>query len=130
MLHTMITCIEQNHLMQILLWINIASIPWHYKVGHGVLWNSSYLHVLIFHPVDVWTDTLCGFTPHSTKSSTAKTFVVFAWTANVFLQISKYFGTCGHCFDVNVKVFPQILTWWPNCKSFVPQKFVLYGSYT
>ena len=50
-------------------------------------------------------------------------FPSFCWTANVFLQISKCFGTCGHCFDAKVKVFLWPLTWWANHKSFLHQKF-------
>ena len=57
------------------------------------------------------------------KCLRAKACAIFAWMANFFLRISKSFGTCGHCFDANVKDFPWILTWWPNHESFVPWKF-------
>ena len=56
-------------------------------------------------------------------------FAVFAWTVNIFLQISKCFGTCnyGHCFDANVNIFLQILTWWPIVKVLSLGSYVLYG---
>ena len=46
-------------------------------------------------------------------------FCGFCLNRKFFPWISKCFGTCVHCFDVNAKVFPRILTWWPN--------LVLYG---
>ena len=46
--------------------------------------------------------------PYSTKRSRAKIFAdftVFAWTANVFLWISKCFCTCGPCLMQMWKFF-------------------------
>ena len=68
------------------------------------------------------TCVLANSTKHS-RANTFAVFMVFAWTANFFLPIFNCFGTCGCHFDAKVKVFPWILTWLPNCKSFVPQKF-------
>ena len=58
------------------------------------------------------------------KTFEVKNFCGFCLNHKCFpVNFTKCFGTCGLCFDTNVKVFPQTLTQLPNCKSFVPCKF-------
>ena len=61
--------------------------------------------------------------PHQNKRCIRYVIVKNVWGPKLlqFLQnhkcfpwISKCFGTCEHYFDVNMKVFWRILTWWPN----------------
>ena len=73
---------------------------------------------------------LLGMLPYSTKHLMAKSFAdftVFAWTVNIFPQILKCFGTCGHCFDANMTLFNEYLHGDPTAKVLSFGSFVLYS---